>query len=182
MYQRASDWVAAAASAMIQLFAIPYDRAVRPLACRSQNPALARRQDEIDEEEERHHQHDHCEHRDRRETRLFPTRPRDLLVSLAIDFAQELDQTRALYRYGCGQVLARAVRRFLRRFGHAVKPVSSPLGRSGGTRTPGLRFWRPPLYQLSYTPRRKARRAGRPSPASAHGFRRERRGLAAHSR
>ena len=25
-------------------------------------------------------------------------------------------------------------------------------GRSGGTRTHGLRFWRPPLYQLSYTP------------------------------
>src|SRR5260370_12136411 len=26
-------------------------------------------------------------------------------------------------------------------------------GRSGGTRTPGPRFWRPMLYQLSYTPR-----------------------------
>ena len=26
------------------------------------------------------------------------------------------------------------------------------LGRSGGTRTPGIRFWRPTLYQLSYTP------------------------------
>ena len=25
-------------------------------------------------------------------------------------------------------------------------------GRSGGTRTPGIRFWRPTLYQLSYTP------------------------------
>ena len=25
--------------------------------------------------------------------------------------------------------------------------------RGGGTRTPGLRFWRPPLYQLSYAPR-----------------------------
>src|SRR6185437_2829540 len=25
-------------------------------------------------------------------------------------------------------------------------------GRSGGTRTPGPRFWRPMLYQLSYTP------------------------------
>jgi hypothetical protein len=24
--------------------------------------------------------------------------------------------------------------------------------RGGGTRTPGLRFWRPPLYQLSYAP------------------------------
>ena len=27
-------------------------------------------------------------------------------------------------------------------------------GRSGGTRTPGLRFWRPLLFQLSYTPSR----------------------------
>jgi hypothetical protein len=25
-------------------------------------------------------------------------------------------------------------------------------GRSGGTRTPSPRFWRPVLYQLSYTP------------------------------
>ena len=25
-------------------------------------------------------------------------------------------------------------------------------GRGGGTRTPGTRFWRPLLYQLSYTP------------------------------
>ena len=25
-------------------------------------------------------------------------------------------------------------------------------GRSGRTRTRDLRFWRPPLYQLSYTP------------------------------
>src|SRR5258708_23983525 len=27
-----------------------------------------------------------------------------------------------------------------------------PIGRSGGTRTPNPRFWRPVLYQLSYTP------------------------------
>ena len=27
--------------------------------------------------------------------------------------------------------------------------------RGGGTRTPGLRFWRPPLYQLSYAPMRE---------------------------
>ena len=29
-------------------------------------------------------------------------------------------------------------------------------GRSGGTRTPGPRFWRPMLYQLSYTPKPRA--------------------------
>ena len=27
--------------------------------------------------------------------------------------------------------------------------------RGGGTRTPDLRFWRPPLYQLSYAPRQR---------------------------
>ena len=31
-------------------------------------------------------------------------------------------------------------------------------GRSGGTRTPGPRFWRPMLYQLSYTPKSQRRR------------------------
>ena len=30
--------------------------------------------------------------------------------------------------------------------------VLSFVGRSGGNRTPNLRFWRPALYQLSYTP------------------------------
>ena len=32
-------------------------------------------------------------------------------------------------------------------------PDFAPRSRGGGTRTPGLRFWRPPLYQLSYAPR-----------------------------
>src|SRR3569832_2214742 len=54
-------------------------------------------------------------------------------------------------------------------------PAAAPLidsGSSGGTRTPGPRFWRPMLYQLSYTPSGKRQRAGergalrraRPSP------------------
>src|SRR5690606_30667392 len=34
-------------------------------------------------------------------------------------------------------------------------PVSEKGGRSGGTRTHGPRFWRPMLYQLSYTPSMK---------------------------
>ena len=36
------------------------------------------------------------------------------------------------------------------RAGNGKRP--SPI-RGGGTRTPDLRFWRPPLYQLSYAPR-----------------------------
>src|SRR5712691_5338961 len=38
---------------------------------------------------------------------------------------------------------------------HAVYIVAAPPwghGRSGGARTPNPRFWRPVLYQLSYTP------------------------------
>ena len=31
-------------------------------------------------------------------------------------------------------------------------PVREKDGRGRGVRTPDLRFWRPPLYQLSYTP------------------------------
>jgi hypothetical protein len=32
------------------------------------------------------------------------------------------------------------------------EPDLASESRGGGTRTPGLRFWRPPLYQLSYAP------------------------------
>jgi hypothetical protein len=34
-------------------------------------------------------------------------------------------------------------------------------GRGGGTRTHGPRFWRPMLYQLSYTPTRRMERVSR---------------------
>jgi hypothetical protein len=38
--------------------------------------------------------------------------------------------------------------------GHLLAPQARwTSSRGGGTRTPGLRFWRPPLYQLSYAPR-----------------------------
>src|SRR5690606_39612846 len=49
---------------------------------------------------------------------------------------------------------------------HELVPAPRPRlamgGRAGGFRTPNLRFWRPPLYQLSYRPSvngpRKAKR------------------------
>src|SRR5947209_9687086 len=34
------------------------------------------------------------------------------------------------------------------------------VGRSGRIRTHGLRFWRPPLYQLSYTPKNSTKALG----------------------
>ena len=40
------------------------------------------------------------------------------------------------------------------RYVDAFRPEALP-SRGGGTRTPGLRFWRPPLYQLSYAPVRR---------------------------
>src|SRR5581483_1106525 len=36
----------------------------------------------------------------------------------------------------------------------AISNLLFKLGRGGGTRTHGPRFWRPMLYQLSYTPRK----------------------------
>ena len=36
--------------------------------------------------------------------------------------------------------------------GFFIKNSLAQIGRSGGTRTPSPRFWRPVLYQLSYTP------------------------------
>src|SRR5271154_330353 len=120
MYHRASDVVATLASAMIQTFAIPCFRVSEGLTRRFQNPALARRQQQIDKKEEEHHHTDHDEHHDRSEISLLPARPRNLLIPFAINFATELNETRALYRYRRRQV-ARAVRRLLGRLGHAVK-------------------------------------------------------------
>src|SRR5262245_18247776 len=42
-------------------------------------------------------------------------------------------------------------RRMLASFSWARTPILGA-SRGGGTRTPDLRFWRPPLYQLSYAP------------------------------
>src|ERR1700730_11902943 len=42
------------------------------------------------------------------------------------------------------------------RGGHILYVSLRRPGRSGGARTPSPRFWRPVLYQLSYTPKRTA--------------------------
>src|SRR5690606_23865286 len=49
---------------------------------------------------------------------------------------------------------ARLVRGLIRNWPihYAQSRAWASLGRSGGTRTHDIRFWRPTLYQLSYTP------------------------------
>src|SRR5260221_11346098 len=89
---------------------------------------------------QKEHRRDHDEDEDHAggDHGLAPGRPGDL-GHLGTDFADKLDG-------------------ILR---HTL--ISSKIGRSGGTRTPGPRFWRPMLYQLSYTPMR----CRRPEPAVA---------------
>src|SRR3954454_23663026 len=58
-------------------------------------------------------------------------------------------------------ILPHAVAGQVRAVTHECSPIaahaeSSRASRGGGTRTPDLRFWRPPLYQLSYAPVRWA--------------------------
>ena len=49
----------------------------------------------------------------------------------------------------------------------AVRPQPVSRGRSGGIRTPDLRFWRPLLCQLSYTPAAKSESSSRLSESEA---------------
>jgi hypothetical protein len=128
------------------------------------HPAFAKRQKPIDDKEEQHHQSDHDENHHRGQPGLLPCRPRDF-GSLALNLTRELDD--APTPHGSGQVLASSVGSFFGRLGQFEFPFLASTGRSGGTRTPGLRFWRPPLYQLSYTPSGKCQRAGEPSGSPA---------------
>src|ERR1700740_1523781 len=47
--------------------------------------------------------------------------------------------------------------------------IGAKAGRSGGDRTPNPRFWRPVLYQLSYTPMPSDRKRASPSPSRGPG-------------
>jgi hypothetical protein len=132
-------------------------------------PALSKREQPIDDEEKQHHQRYQDEDHHGGEPCFLPAWPRDFR-SLALNLPEKLDNTATPHGYG--QVFAGAVGCFLCRLGQIEIPFSSSTGRSGGTRTPGLRFWRPPLYQLSYTPSGKNQRAGEPygSPARISAF------------
>ena len=60
----------------------------------------------------------------------------------------------------------------------AIGRSAGDAGRRGGTRTPNPRFWRPVLYQLSYTPTAAPFAA---SVAAMQAFRRQRRRLSRHA-
>src|SRR6185437_14536026 len=106
----------------------------------------------VDAEEEHHRQADHDEDHDRRQPGFLPRRPGDLLDALAPDFPAEAHRIERPTRHR-RRILAGQVRSLFRRIRHMFSsPIRCIAGRSGGTRTHGLRFWRPPLYQLSYTP------------------------------
>lgn len=117
--------------------------------------------DHVDEQKEDRRQGHHHQHHGRRDPDLFPGRPRDLRYFLAylFDESNRVFHTRPtivmptlsaglptaclLCQYVCNPRAAVASLRF----------QSNPMvGRGGGSRTPDLRFWRPTLYQLSYTP------------------------------
>src|SRR5689334_6907992 len=93
-------------------------------------------------QKEQRRDHDEDEDHARGDHGLAPGWPGDL-AALGPDFPDELDWILRHARY-------------------------SENGRSGGTRTPGPRFWRPMLYQLSYTPTCTRRRRRSPAAASTY--------------
>src|SRR5579871_1868062 len=118
-------------------------------ARRPDQKPLAISEQRIHAEKEHHRQADHDENHCRRQPRFLPARSRHLR-NFSANLVEELKRTAAMAR-GSRQVLARAVSRLFRCVSHSF--LSSSTGRSGGTRTHGPRFWRPMLYQLSYTPK-----------------------------
>src|SRR5439155_19243105 len=100
----------------------------------------------VDGEKEHHGDAHHDEHHDGGEVSLLPAWPRGL-GDFAAHFRNKLQ--RPALANGRRQILAGCLGSFLG--GFAQDPFLS-IGRSGRDRTRDLRFWRPPLYQLSYTP------------------------------
>src|SRR6185437_6597423 len=79
---------------------------------------------------------------------LLARRPGDATHLLA-DLPQKFYRTGYCHDIPSGNALYSALAPGL------PEPLSKPsrAGRSGGARTPNPRFWRPVLYQLSYTPK-----------------------------
>src|SRR5947207_8602811 len=103
-----------------------------------------------DEEKDRRDKHHHKDHR-RGDHGLLAARPRDA-GNLLPDLLKKFDWTRLRHKPAH---LGRQHR--LGPYGPYFLSFQEPRlssGRSGGARTPNPRFWRPVLYQLSYTPMR----------------------------
>src|SRR5580693_7958576 len=101
-----------------------------------------------DEEKHGRNKHHHKHHR-RSDHGLLAARPSDAGNFLA-DLLKKIDRTRLRHKPAH---LGRQHR--LGPYGSYFSAFQEPRlssGRSGGARTPNPRFWRPVLYQLSYTP------------------------------
>src|SRR5580704_17185454 len=134
MYHLASGWTVVVVPASLIALA----------RCTNQQ-FLAILKNKIDREEEHHGQTHHDENHHRGEVRFPERRPGHLVDALAAHFAEELEEAAAGARSRRRQFLAAGscIHRLLRRIGHSLLSLCST-GRSGGTRTHGLRFWRPP--------------------------------------
>src|SRR5579871_785794 len=133
-----------------------------------QDPLHRDPQADVDDHEEESDDDDHDEHHDRGDPGLASAGPGDL-ARLRAHLPEELDgadaplaglvrrRGRAAAPWQCGRqtlILGHFGGFLLRVRRRLQTPQRLPeySGRSGGTRTPGPRFWRPMLYQLSYTP------------------------------
>src|SRR5579883_950673 len=116
--------------------------------------------DPVDEGQEQRHRDHHQENHGGGGDGFLARRPCDVPDLLA-HFAEELSWTRS--RHACFDPNRRACSSF------SLYLVAARSGRSGGARTPNPRFWRPVLYQLSYTPKRAAPFAPQPDRAAREG-------------
>ena len=106
----------------------------------------------INEQKENSGERDHDEHHHSRDPHLFPCRPGylgDFLPNfLHKGYGIELRHQSAF----CAHMRQNAAPSPILMTGPVGRSNLHEAGRGGGSRTPDLRFWRPTLYQLSYTP------------------------------
>jgi hypothetical protein len=107
----------------------------------------------INEQKENRGNRDHDEHHQSRDPHLFPTRPSHLRGFLPnfLDKGYRIELRHLTAFWAQNATTCRADVGY--RTGSVGRSKLGEAGRGGGSRTPDLRFWRPTLYQLSYTPR-----------------------------
>src|SRR6185437_3110868 len=122
-----------------------YQRIAMALGSQAKDEAHAVRENLVDDEAEQRGDDAHAEDHRRGDARLLARRP-----GHARHFLPDLPEKFCGARFGHDRVRELPFRAPKRRMPDRV--CLSPCGRSGGDRTPNPRFWRPVLYQLSYTP------------------------------